>query len=263
MNRRAEIANQVRDLLAYFPGRGWLPLAWLIVLPLATVLLPLYQETHTRVPNGMIPYFVFSSCGRSVVWMYGATNLVLLLRINHSARSSWAESAKIIVSSAIYGMILALPSVLISLLLSVGYVGISVTSMAVTLFGFLVTIGAMFLLAIVLGAIAHYAGFLIALILFLMRGAYVYLLPIAYSITAVPEKWRLLQAATPLAPAIAILRTGILNNYPHEAMPTIYWVAATIHAALGFGLAFWIFRGFSDHSTEPDEAVLGLQVTRP
>lgn len=262
MNKRDEIADEVRDLLAYFPGRGRLPLAWLIVLPLLGAV-P-FSLFFSRVPNvAMIPYAVFASPGGSVLWMYAATMLVLLLRINHSDRSSWLESATIIASSAVYGMIVALPSLLISLVWSACYVGVSFSSLLETFLGVFETIGAMFLLAPLLGAIAHYAGFLIALFLFLMKTAYIYLLPIGYTITRVPEKWRMLEAASPLAPAIAILRTGILNGQNHEMVSPFYWVAATIHAALGFVLAFWIYRSFSDPSDGPDQDSIDFQATQP
>jgi ABC-type polysaccharide/polyol phosphate export permease len=261
MNKRDEIASQVRDLLAYFPGRGWPPLAWLIVLPLLGAL-P-FSPFFNRMPNGAIPFALFLFAGRSVLWMYVATMLILLLRINHSDRSSWLESATIIASSALYGMIISLPSLLISLVLAASYVGVSFSSLLETFLGVFETIGAMFLLAAVLGAIAHYAGLLIALFLFLMKTAYVYLLPAGYSVTLVPEKWRMLEAAAPLAPAIVILRTGILNNQNHEMVSSLYWITATIHAALGFVLAFWICRGFSDHSDGPDQDTIGLQTTHP
>ena len=261
MNKREEIACQVRDLLAYFPGRGWQALAWLIVLPLLGAL-P-YSHSFAHAPSNGIPYAVFAFAGSSVLWMYTATILVLLLRINHSDRSSWLESATIIASSAVYGMIIALPSLLVSLVWSATYVGVSVSSLLETLAGALAMVGAMFLLAIALGAIAHYAGSVIALLLFVTRTVYLFLLPIGYPITAIPEKWRMLEAVTPLAPALAILRSGILNGQTRDAVSSLYWIAAATHAALGFVLALWIYRGFSGHSDGPDQDTIGLPAAHP
>ena len=142
-----------------------------------------------------------------------------------------------------YGIIIGLlPSLLIALVWSACYVGISFLSILETFLGVLGVVGAVLLLATFLGAVAHYAGFFIAPFLFLMRTMYVYLLPVAYAITAIPEKRRVLTAATPLGPAIVILRIGILNNQSSEVVPLLFWTAATIHAVLGYVLAFWVWR---------------------
>jgi len=258
MNAKEEIENQVRDLLAYFPGRGRLALIWLAILPLIGPLL-----FYRRVPSaGAMPY-LFAFPGISVLWFYVPTMLVLLFRINHSDRSSWLESAGIIASSVVYGIIIGLPCLIISIAWSACYVGMSFLSNLEILLGAIEVVGAMLLLATVLGAVAHYAGFFIALLLFLMRTAYVYFLPLAYSITAMPEKYRTIEAATPLAPAIVILRIGILNRHTSEIVPPLYWAVATIHAALGYALAFWVWRSVSDPSfAARPRSTIGLQASR-
>ena len=262
MNAQNAIADDVRDLLAYFPGRGRLPLLWLFALPVIE-LLYFFHSPAARLSGGGIPYAVFSLPGLSVLWFYISTMLVLLVRINHSDRSSWLESASIIASSITYGVIISLPSFLISIAWAVSYVGTSVISFLSILFGTLEVVGAMLLLATALGAVAHYAGFLIALFLFLMKTTYVYLLPIAYSVTAVPEKWRILQAATPLAPAVVILRASILNYKLSEMASPLYWAAASVHAIIGYALAFWIWRTLSNRSTSPHQDAIGLHGTVP
>jgi ABC-type polysaccharide/polyol phosphate export permease len=248
MNPQRDIADQVRDLLAYFPGRGRFALLWLIALPLLPALFFSHIESAPRTFAGQVPFAVFASTGASLLGLYISTVLVLLLRINHSERSSWQESATIIASSVAYGIIIGLPALLISVVWSASYVGISFLSVLETLLGILGAIGAVVLLATVLGALAHYIGILIPLLLFLCRTPYLYLLPVTYSITVVPQKWRILEAATPLSPAIAILRAGALNLHTSEVVPLFYWVAAAIHAFLGYALAFWLWRSISNPS---------------
>jgi ABC-type polysaccharide/polyol phosphate export permease len=247
MNARDEIAAQVRDLLDYFPGRGRLPLVWLVLIPAFIIFSLVFLAGGPRIPAGSIPYSVYTSGGASVLWIYFATVLVLLVRMNHSDRSSWRESATIIASSVAYGFIVGLPALLVSVGWSAYYVGISILSVSELLVGVFEILGAVLLLAIILGAVAHYAGPFIALFLFLAKTVYVYLLPVSYSITLVPAKWHLLQAATPLAPAIAVLRAGIMNNHAGEMILPLYWCAAIIHAIAGYALAFWIWKRISNH----------------
>ena len=169
MNARKEIAAQVRDLLAYFPGRGRLPLVWLMILPILAFFSSNLFGHAASIPSSGVPYFVYASGGAAILWLYSTTALVLLIRINHSERSSWSESATIIASSVAYGVIIGLPAVLVSIAWSIPYVGVSIFSVSTILFGIVESIGAILLLAITLGAVAHYAGFFIALFLFLAK----------------------------------------------------------------------------------------------
>ena len=263
MSTQNAIADEVRDLLAYFPGRGRLPLLWLFALPLIELLCFSHFSPAAKLSGGKISYAVFSLPGLSILWLYISTVLVLLVRINHSDRSSWLESASIIASSITYGIIISLPSFLISIAWAATHVGISILSFLYILLGTVEVLGAILLLATALGGVAHYAGFFIAFFLFLMKTAYVYLLPFTYSITAVPEKWRMLQAATPLAPAIVILRAGILNYQLPELASPLYWVAASVHAIIGYAVAFRIWRTLSNRFASPHQDTLGLHGTAP
>jgi hypothetical protein len=258
MNPKQEIADQVRDLIAYFPGRGRYSFVWLFFLPFASTLFftqffgdggsPVIR-TLANIPPGSLPFTIFCSSGTTTVGLYTVTILILLLRIAHSDRSSWMETASIVASSTIYGLIVSLPSLLVDFAFSARYAGISILSIFQTGGGLIATIGAFFLLMGVAGALAHYTGFFIPLFLFIARSVYPYFLPAAYAIKAMPEPWRLIDAAFPLSPAIVILRTGFLNHFTSESVSLLYWIAAGIHAALGFALAYWFWKSISKPSS--------------
>lgn len=252
-NIRAEVQN----LLAYFPGRQRLAFLWLIFLPGVSIAFAqhFYGGISRAPSNGGVPFYLFNMAGSSFDWVYTLALAVALLRICHSPRDSWARSAGIMASSTIYSLIAALPAFLVAFVWAAVCLGTSLSAIVEVSAGLVLCIGALLILVVLLGALAHRFGLVIPLLLYLITAYHRYLLPIAYPAEMVAAHWRaLLTFGVPLSPTITILRHGMLHQ---GIAPATYWTAAIIHALVGYGLAFWVWKTIPNNSPETIVACRG------
>ena len=244
MNIRDQIQSEVADLLAYFPGRGRLPVLWLIALPAAALMPWLFAARTQLYSPGQtaVPFHVYLIAGRFAFLPLKAIGFVLLLRICHSPRSCWRDSLRIIASSIIYGAIITVPSVGITAIWIMAQCGITLVSAFQAGVGVILVAGTTMLLALGLGALAHHAGLAIPLLLWLAP-SYIWLTPALYSQQILnwpePVLW-LFTHAVPMSSALQIMRAGVTSS--STPLPGSHWVFGLLYGIIGFTLVFWQLR---------------------
>ena len=248
-----EIRRQTKDLLAYYPGRDRIALLWLIVIPVLSFLVfTMCFGKISRVTSGGIPTYMFYMAGQSFNWIYKLSLVITLIRICHSERKRLLESVQIIGSSVSYSLVVGLPYVLLTFVWVLFHVGTSPIALFQVLVGLVCAVGALLLILVCLGSLGHRFGIVIPFLLFL-TAVYPYLLPVFYPASAVLSRWQLNHAfAIPLSPTITILRKGMLNQ---GLASSSLWLAALLHALVGYGLAVWIWK----KNTEPEDRQLSSE----
>ena len=242
MNSSAQIGAELKHLLTYFPGRGRLPLVWLLVLPIANPVLyrVVFGDMLSAGTADRIPYYLVAAVGQAALWVYLPAAYIGLLRINHSRRTSLRESGCILLSSVFYGVLIGVPAVLVTAVWATCHVGVSVLCLLQGLIGIVMLCVSTLLIVSVLGLAAHHLGFFTPLFLLLVK-TYVFVIPVAYTMDCVPERWRLfLTVVIPFAPELTILRNAILNSAGNT--PSSCWVGAAIHTIIGIAVGFWLWK---------------------
>ena len=244
-----EMKKQTEDLLAYYPGRGKLALGWLVMIPVVSfVVFHIFFGTNASVSGDGIPAYMFYMAGNTFSWVYKTALVVMLIRVCHSNRTVWRESVAIMGSSAAYALMVGTPCSVLALIWLACCVGTSAVALMQVLAGLVLAFGALALLIVVAGFLAHRFGLVIPLLLFLTT-LYVYLLPIVYPASIVPIRWQSMHTfGVPLSPSITIIRQGMLNQ---GLTAGSFWLAALFHAVLGYGLAFWILKRNIAPATAP------------
>ena len=251
MNSRVQVGAELKDLLAYFPGRGRLPLVWLLILPIvaAEVTRFLFGRVVRVAGTDQIPFYLSPVVEQSVLWLWLPAAFVCLLRINHSRRTSLRESGCILISSVFYGIVIGVPAVLATAVWAICHVGVSVLCLLQGLVGIAMLCASTFLVVFVLGLAAHYLGFFVPLLLLFVK-TYVYFIPVVYSMDMLPEHWRIYTVVIPLAPEVTILRNAILNSVEHT--PTSCWVGAAVHTTIGIAAGLWLWKRITEPAHSAD-----------
>ena len=235
-----EMKKQTKDLLAYYPGRDRIALLWLIVIPVLSFLVfTMWFGKIPRVTSDGVPAYMFYMAGHSFNWIYQLSLVIMLIRICHSERKLWRDTAQIMASSLSYALVVGLPCVLLAFVWILCHVGSSAMALFQVLTGLACALGALLLLLICLGALGHRFGIIVPLLLFLTV-LYTYFLPIAYPASIVPSRWQFVHTfAVPLSPTITLLRRGMLNQGLASGN---FWMAALLHAVVGYALALLIWK---------------------
>jgi hypothetical protein len=247
-----EIKRQTEDLLTYYPGRGRISLLWLVIIPILSFLaitmrfgmfLSVWPHWHFHIPNHGIPQYMYYIAAHSFDWIYTLSLVIMLIRICHSERKLWRDTVQIMASSLLYALVLGLPCVLFAFIWIFFHVGTSVIALFQILVGLICAIGSLILLLVCLGSLGHRFGIVIPFLIFLTT-----VLPIGdYPPNIVPLGWRYFQTfVVPLSSTITIIFSGMLNG---GLASSIFWIAAFLHAAIGYTLAFVIWK----KSTEPED----------
>ncbi len=239
MNRASVVTDHLADLLAYYPGRGRLALVWLLLVPVGAAVIASHTLVQAKLSSfDTLPYYVYLAAGQSVMWLYVPAVLACLLKSSYSRTTSVSRTAAIVLSSSLYGLAIGIPAVAVAALWSTHHVGLSPRAVATIPAGLLVTGASALLVVAGLGLLARRFNLLVPLLL-LLAATYRTLMPVTYSLSVVPDDWRILAFAGPLVPETAILRNALLDRAGDT--PSIFWVAALAHTAMGFVVSVWLW----------------------
>ncbi len=247
-----QIKDEVFDILAYFPGRQRFSFAWLFLLPLCMFVLPghFVCASSAELPPDHVPYYLFASVGKSMLWIYFPSVMVCLLRINHWSTRSFSRLTYTVFASVLYGLVIGFPAVAVTAMWATLQVGISIQGLVQCIAGLVMLVICICSMVAVLGGIAYCSKLLIPGLL-LLAHAYIMVLPLAYSIGAIPDRLRPLHMlAVPLASEITIARNAILNSTGNTHY--MCWIGSVAHTVLGVAVIAWLLnRGRISEQGQP------------
>ncbi len=245
---------QYRELLMAFVIKDfkilyiqtYLGYAWAVVNPLLTVLvLAFVFETVGKVNTGAIPYVLFTLAG-TIGWNF-------ISNVANEISRSMVNSREVITKVYFPRLIIPLSKVISGLV----ELGISLICLFVFMLFYQYPLSFNFiffpfflLLVIATGLMVGlwvctlsvlYRDFFFIIPFILRLG--IFLTPVAYPMSAIPEKYQWILAVNPLSGAIEGLRWSLLGNYE---LPSYIWISLTISLIL-FVLSFFYFKKIEHH----------------
>jgi lipopolysaccharide transport system permease protein len=248
----AEIANR-RDLLWNLTWRNIkgryaqsaLGMGWVLVQPLVSLMI--YSLIFGRVvrikPPGGIPYAVYAFCGL-VPWLYfsGAMSAAAGSILGSTQLITKVYFPRLVLPlSNVLGRLIDLGATLLVLAVLMAWHGIVPRPSAIVVLPMLVIIATaaalgvglcLAAMAVQYRDVAHSLGFLVQI--------WMYLSPVVYPASFVPERYRLIYALNPMVGVISGFRAVLLRN------PAIPWdqiaIAAVVSLLLLVGGAFYFRR---------------------
>ncbi len=238
----------MRDVAARY-RRSWLGLGWAVLQPLVLMVLFSLLRNFISIPSDGLPYMVFSYTAL-IPWTFLTSSI-------HTCGSSIISNATVIKKVAIPREVFPLAAV-VTALFDMIIAGLILAGM---LFWFRIEISwnLLWLPALILltaglafGAGMFVAGFgtfrhdFILLTPFVLQG-WLYLTPVIYPLSAVPEGWRTLYALNPMVGLIEGFRNVILQASPPPITELSYSAGVIVlMMMLAWPLFRWLSQYFAD-----------------